>query len=221
VGSSAGSRSRAQRSASAAGGRLVAFQTPARTGCSLSTRARGGVDVCPCHASEFDLRTVTSSATGARAAPDLRGARSRPRAAGALGPPPAAAEAVHGGGSRLPGRRPHANAAGPPRSRAPCSTIVDSRTWVSGAVECRTSVDAAASRGAAFGNRSGGALLGVHPLRDIVGCRRIGRRTRSEVGGTSRGPDARGGRGAQVDARHRPQRTRACALSNKGFTRAW
>ena len=121
----------------------VAFQdTCTHEECSLADgELEGGVIVCPCHASEFDLRTGDVLCPPALEPLPIFEARVE---AGELqvrlAPPPAAAEAVHE-------REDHvsetvaraATTAGPSRRRASCSTTSTSPTSTSGSRACRTS----------------------------------------------------------------------------------
>ena len=100
----------------------VAFQdTCTHEECSLSDgELDGGVIVCPCHASEFDLRTGDVLCPPALEPLPIYEARVE---AGELqvrlGPPPAAAEAVHEREDHVPSRRRPRGDDGGPVGRGP------------------------------------------------------------------------------------------------------
>ena len=158
---------------------------------------------------------------GARAAADLRGARRGGRAPGAARRrPPAAAEAVHE-------REDHvseavaraATTAGPSIDGLALDDVdlTDLDAWERG---CPVRVaDAAPPRGAALlaGRGRRPRLLGRSRATTTSSqmskdWETYSSETRRDV---ARGPDAGGGRGAQVDARHRPARAHAPARARQ------
>ncbi len=217
--SSAGSRSTAPPSASAArptAGSRSRTPAPTRSARSSDGELEGGVIVCPCHASEFDLRTGDVLCPPALEPLPIYEARVE---AGELqvrlSPPPAAAEAVHEREDHVPEAVARAaTTSGPsrrgprPRRRRP------HRPRRVGAGRAVRVADAAAARGAALLAARAGrpGLLGVHPLRrhraDVEGLGDLQLGARRHL---AAGPDARGGRGAEVDDRHRPARSHPAA----------
>ena len=189
----------------------VAFQdTCTHEECSLADgELEGNVVVCPCHASEFDLRTGDVLCPPALEPLPIYEARiEEGELQVRLAPPPAAAEAVHA-------REDHvseavaraATTAGPSLDGLALDDVdlTDLDVWEEGVPY--ELAHAPSPRGAALLAARGGRprLLGLHPLRrHRPGVEGLGDVLVRDGRDLARGPDAGGGRGAQVDARHRP-----------------
>ncbi len=181
--------------------------------------------VCPCHASEFDLRTGDVLCPPALEPLPIYEARvEEGELQVRLAPPPAAAEAVHE-------REDHvsesvaraATTAGPSVDGLVLDDVdlTDLDAWERG--RPLRVADAAAPRGAALLAAGGRRprLLGLHPLRrHRRRCRRTGRRTRpSSAGRRSQDltPEEVEARKSMLDT-DPPAHTRLRAIVNKGFT---
>ena len=205
-------------------GGWVAFDdTCTHEECSLADgELDGGVVVCPCHASEFDLRTGdVLCAARARPASDLRGRGSR-RASSRCGSRRrrAAAEAAHEREDHVPERSPgRRRRAGPVDRRPRARRRRPHRPRRLGGAACRTTGSrccGARRRSSGSPRQDGRGFWVVHPLRrhraGLEGLGDVLVRARRDV---ARGPDAGGGRGAEVDARHRPAAAHAHARARQ------
>ena len=120
----------------------VAFQdTCTHEECSLADgELDGRVIVCPCHASEFDLRTGDVLCPPALEPLPIYEARiEEGELQVRLAPPPAAAEAVHEREDHVPETVARAATTAGPPSRASCSTTSTSTTSTPGSRACPTS----------------------------------------------------------------------------------
>ena len=187
----------------------VAFQdTCTHEECSLSDgELDGGVIVCPCHASEFDLRTGdVLSPPALEPLPIFEARVERDELQVRLAPPPDAAAAVHERQDHVP----EAVAGRPPLRlrplRASRSTTSTSPTSVSGSKAFRTSGSrcCAARRRCSGSRRQMVVASGSSPVTTTSSrSRRRGELLVGDGRDVARGPHAGGGRGAQVHARYR------------------
>ena len=204
----------------------VAFQdTCTHEECSLSDgELDGGVIVCPCHASEFDLRTGDVLCPPALDPLPIYEARVE---AGELqvrlGPPPAAAEAVHEREDHVPLDVARAATTAGPSSQGSRSTTSTSPTSTSGSRACRTSGSTLLRREAPLHwqpETEGRGFWVFTRYDDIVQMSKDWETYSSETGGTSLQdltPEEVEARKSMIDT-DPPAHTRLRALVNKGFT---
>ena len=201
----------------------VAFQdTCTHEDCSLSDgELEGGVIVCPCHASEFDLRTGDVLCPPALEPLPIFEARVEAgRAAGAARPAAGRRRGrARAGGPRPDRRRARRDAPRPPRSRASSLDdidLTDLGVWEQGVpYEWLTLL----RREAPLHwqpEEDGRGFWVFTRYDDIVQMSKDWETYSSEIGRhLAGGPDAGGGRGAQVDARHRPAGAHAAARARQ------
>ena len=186
-------------------------RAPTRSARSPRASWTPAVVVCPCHGSEFDVRTGDVLSPPALEPLAIYEAREE---AGTvlvrLAPPAAAADAVHEREDHVPESVARQATVAAPSTDGPGARRRRSdRSGRLGAGRPPRLAGAAAARGAALlapGDRRS-RLLGVHALRrhrrGVEGLADLQLRARRDV---SPGSDPRGGRGAEVDARHGPTR---------------
>ena len=206
----------------------VAFQdTCTHEDCSLSDgELDGGVIVCPCHASEFDLRTGDVLCPPALEPLPIFEARVE---AGELQVRLGAAARRRRGGARAGGSRPDRRRPRGDRRPAPSVDGLVARRRRPhrprrlGAGRAVRVADAAAPRGAAASGsrRRTAAASGCSPATTTSSrCRRTGRRTRPRWAGRrceDLTPEEVEARKSMLDT-DPPAHTRLRALVNKGFT---